>query len=358
LSCELAVAANLVGYLEHEGFVEVISELTSDNRILVSDIVERLEEALQAFDQAYIPEAFDPFAEVEWPSDAKEEEKFWKPLTEKLQSGPRNAGEIDEIKRSIAGENRAANQKMVVQKFDRLERRLVTLHAALIEALGNSDSLDGALKTRATMTVLRMYLRFYQVGMILSPALVTKRYFFWHGLLFLNAMSMDNVEEDRKVSLIMTGISRAVMDKAADKIGSRKLGEVFKVLARNKDVGGFIAQLNFACLLRAKPKDWLKAAMGVVANTGAREYYLRVMLVAAFEQFNNEVNTGNDREQLKSLIAAIQIKRKLKKDHPGSDTLAKVVTRLEKQDYFGRVQASTEPNIDGRNVLDVKEDGL
>jgi CII-binding regulator of phage lambda lysogenization HflD len=57
------------------------------------------------------------------------------------------------------------------------------------------------------------------------------------------------------------------------------------------------------------------------------------MLISAFEQFYEEVNTGNDREQLKSLIAAIQIKRKLKKDHPGSDTLAKVVTQLEKQDY-------------------------
>jgi hypothetical protein len=275
-----------------------------------------------------------------------------------LQSGPRNAHEIDEIKRSIAGENRAANQKVVVQKFDRLERRLVVLHDALVEALGNSDGLDGTLKTRATMTVLRAYFTFYQVGLILSPALVTKRYFVWHGLLFLNAMTMDNVEENRRASFVMTGIRRAVMDKAADKIGSRKLGEVFKVLARSKDIGGFIAQMNFACLLRAKPKDWLKAAMEIVANTGAKEFYLRAMLIAAFEQFIEEVNTGNDREQLKNLIAAIQIKRKLKKDHPGSDTLAKVVTHLEKQDYFERVRASHEPNIDGRNILDVKGESL
>ena|SRR5258708_7285064 len=98
--------------------------------------------------------------------------------------------------------------------------------------------------------------------------------------------------------------------------------------------------------------------MDVVANTGAREFYLRVMLIAAFEQFNQEVNTGNDREQLKNLIAAIQIKRKLKKDHPGSHTLAKIVTRLEKLDYFASVRPSTEPNIDGKNVLDVKAERL
>jgi hypothetical protein len=208
------------------------------------------------------------------------------------------------------------------------------------------------------MAVLRAYFTFYQVGLILSPALVTKRYFLWHGLLFRNEMAMDSIEENRRTSFVMTGIRRAVVDKAADRIGSRKLGEVFKLLARKKDVAGFVAQMNFACLLRAKPKDWLKAAMDTVANTGAKEFYLRAMLIAACEQFNEEVNTGSDREQLKSLIAAIQIKRTLRKDHPGSDTLAKVVAQLEKQDYFDRVRASNEPNVDGRNVLDVKGEGL
>lgn len=331
------------GYLEHEGLVEVISEIASDNRPLVLDIVEKLEQALHEFGERYVPESFDPFAELTWPSDDKEEENLWKPLTKLVERGPRNAIEIDEIKRSIIGEKRADNQQIVVQKFDRLERRLVVLHEAAVGSLANSDSLDGDMKLRATLAVLKAFFRIYQVGLILSPALVMKRYFLWHGILYVNAIPMDGFDEPRKVGMIMSAMRQTVVRKAAERMGSRKLGEVFKVLARDSEVSGYLNQLNFSCLLRAKPKDWLKAASDIVANTGSREFYLRAMLLATFEQYSLEVNTGQDRSELKSLIATIQIKRKLGKDRPGVDTVAKVVAQLEKQAYFEKAATSGSP---------------
>jgi hypothetical protein len=328
-------------YLSHEGLVEVISELASDNSGLVSDIVENLDKALAEFSESYVPESFDPFSQIEWPVDAKEEEKIWKPLTKMVADGPRNVDEIDQIKRSIVGEQRATNQQIVVQKFDHLERRVVMFHEALVDALGNSDNLDGELKKQATVSVLRAYFRIYQVGLLLSPALASKRYFLWHGILFLNRIDLDDLAEDKKISAIMNGMQRAVVARAADKIGSRKLGEVFKVLARDEEIGAFLNQMNFACLLRAKPKDWVKAASDIVANTGAKEFYLRAMLYSTIDQYRDEVNTAGDREQLKKLIATIRIKRDLKKDRPGEGMLAKIMGKLEKQNYFANIMGQS-----------------
>jgi hypothetical protein len=87
--------------------VEVIAELATDNTSLVSDIVAKLDQALTEFGAKYVPEEFDPFIKIEWPSSSKEEEELWKPLSRLLESGPRNPSEIDQIKRSLTQENRA-----------------------------------------------------------------------------------------------------------------------------------------------------------------------------------------------------------------------------------------------------------
>jgi hypothetical protein len=122
-------------YIKTSGLVEVIAEIASDNSALVEDIVSKLEAALEEFGERYIPETFDPFARLEWPSHQDEEEQLWKPLSQMIAAGPRNVSEIDEIKRSLLAEGNARNQIVVFEKFDRLERRLVAYHRALVEAL-------------------------------------------------------------------------------------------------------------------------------------------------------------------------------------------------------------------------------
>ena len=63
----------------------------------------------------------------------------------------------------------------------------------------------------------------------------------------------------------------------------------------------------------------------------------------AFREFNEEVNTAQEREELKKLIAMIRIKRDLKKDNPGQRMITSVIERLEKQDYFEKqAQGPTE----------------
>jgi hypothetical protein len=227
------------------------------------------------------------------------------------------------------------SQVIVVQNFDRLERRLVTLHSALIEALRNSDTLEGDLKKAAVVLTLKGYLRTYQIGLIFSQVLAEKKYFFWHGILFELGTEFDKFEDkNKKVSAVMHGVLSAVISKAADEFGSKKLGEAFKLLATEKDVKGFLNLLNFACLIRGKPNEWFGSAQHAIAATDRKALFLRSMLRIAFEQFYEEVNTGGEREELKKVIATVKIKRDLKKDHPGPRDLARIVGRLEQQDYF------------------------
>ena len=133
-------------HLKHEGLVEIISEISSDNTELVSDIVTKLNEALSEFNARYVPDTFDPFSEIEWHTNEKEDKNLWEPLSKLVAAGPRDPAEIDQIKRSLIGESSARNQTVVFQTFDKIERRLVVNHIALIEALKNSDNLDGELK--------------------------------------------------------------------------------------------------------------------------------------------------------------------------------------------------------------------
>jgi len=130
-------------YLKHGGLVEVMADLASDNGPLITDIVEKLDQALSEFGEKFVAETFDPFAELEWPSSTNEDEKLWEPLTKKLAAGPRNVAEIDQIKSSFLDENRASNQEPVVQDFNRLERRLIALHVALTEAMRRNVNVEG-----------------------------------------------------------------------------------------------------------------------------------------------------------------------------------------------------------------------
>jgi hypothetical protein len=289
-------------YLDHECLVEVITELTSDNDPLVSDIVAKLGGALSEFDERYVPETFDPFAQLQWPADPKEEEKLWTPLTKAIAEGPRNPSDIDEIKRSIVEENRASNQVVIVQKYDQLERRLVALHGALVEALRNSDNLNGEIKRQAVLTALKAYFRIYKIGLIFAPAIAEKAFYFWHGILFSfeDKAHLESLgDKNRKLWTVMNGVRISVTNKIAEQMGSKKLGEVFNLFARDKQIAGYLRVLNFSCLIRAKPNGWMSAVQETIANTDRKEFFLRSMLSLSVAQFRDEINTVNERADLK-----------------------------------------------------------
>jgi hypothetical protein len=215
----------------------------------------------------------------------------------------------------------------------------------MVEALRNSDNLDGPTKKKAVLCALEAAFCFYQVAMIFAPKIAEKAYYYWHGLVFIlaNKSALDTEsEQEKKIAGVMHAFRRGIAEKTADEMGSKKLGEVFKILVEDPASSGLLALLNFSCLVRAKPNNWFSAAQNAVARVDRKAFYLRSMLQVALKQFSEEVNTGGERDLLKKLIATIQIKRQQKKDHPGDKHISQVIDRLEAQDYFDKATGRVE----------------
>jgi hypothetical protein len=322
-----------------------------------SDLAAKLEQAVKEFEAKYLPESFDPFAHLDWPSDPREEENLWKPLAEMVAKGPRNPNELDEIKRSLVDERRTENQTVVIQNYDRLERRLLRLQYALVEALKNSDALPGDLKKRAVIAALRAYFRMYQVGLVFASEIASRPYFVWHGFVFVNKVQFGGETNEKKRTLIVaSAVHSSIIRKIAEEMGSKKFGEVFKLLAKEEGGGGYLGLMNFACLLRSKSKSWHGAASVGISKMDRKALELRVMLNIAFEQLNNQVNTGGEREELKKIIATIRIKRDLRKDNPGKQHLSRVVIELEKRDYFEKSRGTPESSAIAGDEATKEED--
>jgi hypothetical protein len=236
-------------------------------------------------------------------------------------------------------------QQVVVQQFDRLERRMIALHLALSEAMRNSDNLPADLKRHAVKTLFRGYLRVLQIGILLAPTIAKKSYVRWYGIAFVNYL-IDQPEdkETKRITRVVVGLFEAVIRVATEDIASVKLGEVFKVFSLSEELEGFTHVTNFACLVRAKPKDWLNAASEAISRTGRNTFYLAVMLNIAFAQFSDEVNTTSEREQLKRLIAIIKAKRDLNKQHPGSKDVTQFLNQLERKNFFEQ-KAQTKQHL-------------
>lgn len=180
------------------------------------------------------------------------------------------------------------------------------------------------------------------MGLLFAPALIAKPYVFWHGIAFINYVTFKNDDDqNKKVGTMMAAVCSSVIRKAGDQIGSRKLGQVFKSFASDPDLKGYLQLLNFACLVRSKPKDWLISASDIIAKTDRKAFYLGAMLNIAIKQFRDEINTGGEREDIKRLIATVRIKREFKKNYPGITTVDQAIGQLEKQDYFEALQKPT-----------------
>jgi len=81
-------------------------------------------------------------------------------------------------------------------------------------------------------------------------------------------------------------------------------------------------------------------ASDMVATTGRNTLYLRQMLSLAVNQFDDEVNTTNEREELKKLIVVIKMRRELKKLNPGNKLIQKFLGRMEEHNMFDAKDAT------------------
>jgi hypothetical protein len=180
---------------------------------------------------------------------------------------------------------------------------------------------------------------------VFAPEIAKRPYFIWHGFVFVNKVQFGGeTDEKKRTLLVASGAHASIIRKTAEEMGSKKLGEVFKLLAREEGGGGYLGLMNFACLLRSKAKGWDGAASVGISKMDRKSLDLRTMLNVALEQLNNQVNTGGEREELKKIIATIRIKRDLKKDNPGKRDLSRVVIELEKKDYFEKSRLASELN--------------
>lgn len=336
-------------HLALDSLVEIIAGSSKDNTQLIQDLVTRLEESIGRFEKQYELQDFDPYEELEWSDSADERVSLWQPITEKIASGPAPDSEVDKLKRSIIAESRTSDQNVVIREFSDYQRGVSYLQIELIAALRESQKLDRDLKARSIRAIYKGYHIAMQIGFLFSPIIATRRFFVWNDVAFYNHMNWPGYADasvETQAGMIAAAIPRAIVNKAADELGSRKLGALFEHMAQSGQRSGFDTFLTYALILRAKPIAWDKTAKGILDTTDRTSAYLRYMLGSSMRQFNQEVNTTGERSRLKRIIATIQAKRHVKKANPNNKVIDRTLKALESERYFDKakeIQSAIKP---------------
>lgn len=317
-------------HISTEGLVEVISNFSSDNNRLLEDLISKLEDAVGKFHATYVPADADPFKEIEWKPDAGDDEAIWNPLMRSIESGPKSSGELDRLKSSWLAEIRTEDQAVTIKRFNELEQKLVEYHYALVDALVCTETVSGSVKVRAVMALYKGWNVLFQVGLLHAPVIARNRYFVWNGVLFSNEMKFDDEMSSReRTGMIFIGTIKAITDVATNRIGSKKLGEVFKFITKNHELSGFLRLLNYSLVLRSKPGDWAEVVQGIIRDTDRNTFYMRSMLNHAYWQYMNHVNSNVDKDRLKRVVALIRARRDMKTNNPSSSLVNKVMSAIE-----------------------------
>lgn len=328
-------------HLKIDSLVEVIAGTSRDNTVLVTDLVGRLEASIAEFEKTYGITNLDPYEDIVWLDHADEHKNLWQPVGEKLAAGPAEDSEVDKLKRSIVAESRTADQNVVIREFSDYQKSITFLQGELIAALRESQKLNRDLKARSMRAIYKCYQIGMQIGFLFAPIIATRRFFVWNDLAFYNQMNWSNygdASKDDQIGMIAGAIPRAVVNKAADELGSRKLGALFEYVARGVEGSNFETYLTFSLILRSKPEGWQETIRTILNKTDRSSLYLRYMLNASLRQFNQEVNTSGERTGLKRVVANIQAKRLIKKANPNTKAIDQTLRRLELQKYFERTR--------------------
>ena len=339
-------------YLVTSGVIDVVTGLSSENSVIVTSLCDRLESRLDDFATKYVRTAFDPLADARWPSNENENEELWAPVQKAIEAGPADTSKIDELKTSLQAEAMTANQQIIFQDFTDLENALFVESSMLQDALKNADDVSGHVKIRAWKAVLRSALIVVQVGTMFAPALAKRKRFRFGSVSFLDfnraAEGLDENSHEAFVSVIVSLVD-AVASQTAREAGSIKLAPVFRAVASDTEVSGFMEVVNFGCILAARGKSWADTLTAIIEKTDKNAYYLRALFDLLMAALKYEILQGRDREATKRLVALIQAKRDFGSQLPGAKAVRKMFDHLEKTDYF------PEPSSDSREA-DTKSD--
>jgi hypothetical protein len=324
-------------YIELIGVVDVITGINSDNTLVIEHLTQRLTGRMEEFAEKYLPSEYDPLINAVWPDNNKEEEQLWGPVQKAIDSGPAASTAIDKLRTSVFSEARTADQSVTYAKFLALEIEVFLAAHLLVDALKNSDDVDGKLKLSAYEAVLRSQMIAYQVGFMFAPMLAKMNIFRWGGVVFIG-FDIYNNEDDSKeghgIVDIVVSVNRSVAAKVSEEIGAHKLAPLFRARAMQSKEIGFIDVMNFCCVLSARGGDWVDVLTTLIEKCGKNAFYLHGMLNALMGKLTHEFLTTKDRSSLKRLVALIQTKRAFNKNNPGARIVDRVLQQLEKEDRF------------------------
>lgn len=324
-------------YLLNHSVIDVITGLSSENSEILNIITEILERYLEEFSVKYVRPEFDPLVDATWPNSIDEDEQLWAPVQKAIESGPAETGVIDQLKTSLLKESRTDDQRVTFVQFNELEHAIYRSATILMDALKNSDDVDGQAKIRAWVALLKTDLTALQVGTIFAEQLAKRKRFSWGGLGFTNfdkAVALDEKRHHQNIVQVVTELVDAIAVKVSHECASIKLASVFRAAADDESFGGFLSVLNFCCIATARGRGWAQTSAVIIERTDKNAYYLRVMLDHLLRLLRYELMSGRDREALKRLIALIQAKRVHSKQSPGAKAVTKMVDHLTKRDYY------------------------
>ena len=335
----LAKFLNESEYLRMKGTIDVITGINSENTVVIETLVTRLESVLSSFASKYIKAEFDPLSKAIWPEGNDEEEKIWKPVVKELNAPSKTGKEIDLVKSSLVAEAMTSDQRIQYNEFIELEVALFFVEKVLIDALRNADDIDGTLKLRSLDAILRSHLVALQIGTVFAEQIAKGRFFRWGGVGFIDfsdGKEFDGKPSGQVITQIVTRLNASIAGQAAEDIGTKKLGAVFRARERDKKPIGFLEYTNFNCILGSKSTGWELTLQEMIERTDKNSYYLLCMLNSLMTNFESEISLAKDKDKIKKLVALIQAKRSWKKQNPGARAIDRALGEMEKQNFFSK----------------------
>lgn len=323
-------------YLSVTGLVEILSGLSKDNMALLTDLTERMERAVEDFYSRHAIRAFDLHKHLKWERSKEEEKRDWELVEASLQDGPLDEQYKDQSERSFIEELRSERQGVTINSdIISANGSIAELMTPLSIAIGNSVDVPGDLKKRAAKAILSAHKISFQLACLWAGEIASNRVTVVEGIGFINLLRHEDGEsEDHRTSRILSMTPSVISSYAEKELGSRKLGEIYKALSRDKELSGFSRLLNLWLLIVVKPQDWEAAAANVIESMESKELYLRYARSAIMRNYREGINTGQDLEGLKRLVARIHTRRDIGKDHAGKRDIQKILNSLEKQGAF------------------------
>jgi hypothetical protein len=324
-------------YLKVDSLMEVVTARLADNSTIVANLVEKVVATIGSLTPSMTAIESDPMASVIWPRRATDDGDIWEPIAKQLSAAPLTAAEEDNLKRSVLGEQATKQQEIFLNEYEAQEERLGGYVDALIEVLRNSEPLDGSEKKRAMAAIIAVYFVVYRAGLSLAKNIAVNRFSFWNGALFINdyTASPDDLDAVRRRTIsVMASMARVATRRAIEVIGTKRLGQVFVALSKDRFSPGFHALFLFQGLIRTKPKGWIEATESIVRSTNRNNIYMIDFLRAVIQEFREQVNTVSERAALKRIVAIVRARRDLGHESPGERVIAAVLAQLEKADAF------------------------